>query len=247
MDRPIYSLFRLPLIAGAAWAINVTMTPPNPPPSPEQRVQPSIMERKLGFSTLIPTLAKVRRIMHYTSLVILIWVFFICESSTIVVGQFRPLQRLPFVTPVSVVASAMALSGGLIRRSCYNYLSKLFTFDLAILPDHRLITSGPYSVVRHPSYSGAILSGVGTAMLFLGTRGSWLGRVFRAGIRKCKDMAGYKSGHFVYDTGQRYRVVWTVILVPRARKEDEMMKSQFGKEWEEWSPAFRWRLVPGIF
>jgi protein-S-isoprenylcysteine O-methyltransferase len=39
-----------------------------------------------------------------------------------------------------------------------------------ILPDHQLVTSGPYRVVRHPSYSGLLLffAGLGIAL------GGWL-------------------------------------------------------------------------
>ena len=32
-------------------------------------------------------------------------------------------------------------------------LGRLFRFELAILPGHKLIKHGPYSVVRHPSYT----------------------------------------------------------------------------------------------
>ncbi|ESK96461.1 hypothetical protein Moror_6969 [Moniliophthora roreri MCA 2997] len=251
MERPLYALLRLPLIAGTAWAITITMTPPNAAPLPEHRVERLATERYLlpGFTSWVPTLGKVRVAIHRSSLNIF-WIFFLCESSAIIGAQFRTFQGcLPFVTPVSLAASTMALAGGLIRRSCYLHLSKLFTFDLAILPDHRLVTSGPYAVVRHPSYSGALLSAAGAVIMFLGSRGSWLiecsGLIsdnvklwFGPGLNSLSTFAAIFGS--VTSLG-------LVFMLPRAQKEDEMMKRQFGKEWEDWSRLVRWRLVPGVY
>jgi protein-S-isoprenylcysteine O-methyltransferase len=41
------------------------------------------------------------------------------------------------------------------------YLGRLFTYDVAIVADHRVIDSGPYRLVRHPAYTGSLLSFVG--------------------------------------------------------------------------------------
>jgi protein-S-isoprenylcysteine O-methyltransferase Ste14 len=51
--------------------------------------------------------------------------------------------------------------GGYIRYSCYRELGRLFTFEMSIRKDHKLVTSGPYSIVRHPGYTGAVLTVVG--------------------------------------------------------------------------------------
>ncbi|HET6312349.1 MAG TPA: isoprenylcysteine carboxylmethyltransferase family protein, partial [Chloroflexia bacterium] len=50
------------------------------------------------------------------------------------------------------------------------WLGPMFTRLVQILPGHRLVTSGPYRFVRHPSYSGLLLffTGVGLAL------GDWL-------------------------------------------------------------------------
>ncbi|CAD6904965.1 unnamed protein product, partial [Tilletia caries] len=57
----------------------------------------------------------------------------------------------------------MAGLGGGLRYWCYRELSHFFTFTLAILDDHRIVSSGPYAVVRHPSYTGLFL--VASAMI----------------------------------------------------------------------------------
>ncbi len=53
---------------------------------------------------------------------------------------------------------AMIVGGILFRAMAVRYLGKYFTATVQIRADHNLITSGPYSIVRHPSYTGAFLA-----------------------------------------------------------------------------------------
>lgn len=39
----------------------------------------------------------------------------------------------------------------------------------------------------------------------------------------------------------------TAALIGRTFKEDEMMKAEFGKNWEAWAAKVKWRLIPGVF
>ena len=55
----------------------------------------------------------------------------------------------------------MASLGGLIRYKCYRALGTMFTFEMSIRKDHMLVTSGPYSIVRHPGYTGIFLVVIG--------------------------------------------------------------------------------------
>jgi protein-S-isoprenylcysteine O-methyltransferase Ste14 len=50
-------------------------------------------------------------------------------------------------------------------------LGKYFTFDVAVHNNHTLIQEGPYRYIRHPSYSGALLSLVGFGLAL----GNWAG------------------------------------------------------------------------
>ncbi|MCJ7452791.1 MAG: isoprenylcysteine carboxylmethyltransferase family protein [Steroidobacteraceae bacterium] len=50
------------------------------------------------------------------------------------------------------------------------YLGRFFTVDVAIAEDHRVVDSGPYRVVRHPSYTGALLGFLGFGICL----GNWL-------------------------------------------------------------------------
>ncbi|KAJ8480995.1 hypothetical protein ONZ51_g6289 [Trametes cubensis] len=77
------------------------------------------------------------------------------------------------ISPTFLIGCMFAMSGGLLRLACYRTLGRFFTYEITIRQDHRLVTSGPYSIVRHPSYLAIILIVVGNLLCFLGP-GSWL-------------------------------------------------------------------------
>lgn len=55
-------------------------------------------------------------------------------------------------SPAFLIGTLLVISRGLLRWSCYRYLGKMFTYEVPVQEKHYLVTSGPYSVVRHPSY-----------------------------------------------------------------------------------------------
>ena len=63
--------------------------------------------------------------------------------------------------------------GGLLRRHCFRVLGTFFTGAVTIQADHRVIESGAYRWVRHPSYSAALLIVLGIALCL----GNWLSAV----------------------------------------------------------------------
>lgn len=137
------------------------------------------------------------------------------------------------VTIPFIIGWAMNLSGSLIRRQCYNILKSFFTFELAIRKNHKLITYGPYSFVRHPSYTGALLSSAGAFLCHI-TAGSWL-----------TECSGWAVNIWIIWT--MFAVIVTLSLVPRMKKEDSLLHKQFGKEWESWAERVPYRLFPGIY
>ena len=62
---------------------------------------------------------------------------------------------------VSGIGVAVFAAGVSLRWYAIAYLGRLFTFDVAIAVDHRVIDTGPYRRVRHPAYTGSLLSFVG--------------------------------------------------------------------------------------
>jgi protein-S-isoprenylcysteine O-methyltransferase len=60
---------------------------------------------------------------------------------------------------------AMVFAAGLtIRWYSIVHLGRFFTVNVAIAANHRLIDTGPYRFVRHPSYTGALMAFLGLAL-----------------------------------------------------------------------------------
>jgi protein-S-isoprenylcysteine O-methyltransferase len=62
---------------------------------------------------------------------------------------------------VSLIGVALFLAGVLLRWYSIVHLGRFFTVDVAIAAGHKVIETGPYRFVRHPSYTGALLAFVG--------------------------------------------------------------------------------------
>ena len=55
-------------------------------------------------------------------------------------------------------------SGLALRWFSVFYLGRLYSFEVAIANDHQVINTGPYRYLRHPAYSGSLLSFFGLGM-----------------------------------------------------------------------------------
>ncbi len=81
-------------------------------------------------------------------------------------------------------------------------LGRLYSPEVTIQKDHRLITFGPYRLIRHPRYLGGMIQGIGLSLLFR----SWVGLVLT--------------------------VTFVVIILFRVKDEEALMHREFGQEWE---------------
>lgn len=54
--------------------------------------------------------------------------------------------------------TTLIILGILIRFIAIKTLGKFFTVDLTVRDDHKLINTGLYRLIRHPSYTGSLLS-----------------------------------------------------------------------------------------
>ena len=59
---------------------------------------------------------------------------------------------------INLIGFFMIIAGISFRAWAVNSLGKYFTATVQISTDHQLVTSGPYAIVRHPSYTGAFLA-----------------------------------------------------------------------------------------
>jgi protein-S-isoprenylcysteine O-methyltransferase Ste14 len=64
------------------------------------------------------------------------------------------------------VGLALCCLGGAIRILALRQLGPQFSAYVTLQPDHRLVQSGIYSVVRHPLYLSLLLAGPGLALVF---------------------------------------------------------------------------------
>ncbi|KAG6895813.1 hypothetical protein C0992_012315 [Termitomyces sp. T32_za158] len=136
------------------------------------------------------------------------------------------------LTPLSLTGSLIAIAGARLRLECYHALQEFFTFEVTVRPNHRLITHGPYSYVRHPSYTGMVMVFIGTCCWFA-SPGSWIRR------------SGKVWKVFIVGLMMVYLGL-LVGLMQRMPKEDELLKETFAEEWEDWARRVPYWLVPGI-
>lgn len=76
-----------------------------------------------------------------------------------------PVGSLGFSLWTYGLGSLLFLAGIGLRWWSIIHLGRFFTVDVAIAPDHRVVSDGPYRFVRHPSYAGALLSFLGLGIL----------------------------------------------------------------------------------
>ena len=91
-------------------------------------------------------------------------------------------------------------AGGAVRLWPVFVLGRRFSGLVAIQPGHALVTTGIYSIIRHPSYLGLLVSSVG-----------W-GLAFRLGV------------------GVMLAVLTLVPVIGRIRAEEALLRSEFGAE-----------------
>ena len=81
-------------------------------------------------------------------------------------ARFESLLQLGPVAMSTLYAAGLGLfaAGLALRWYAVAYLGRLFTYDVAVAADHRLVDSGPYRHIRHPAYTGSLLTFVGLGL-----------------------------------------------------------------------------------
>lgn len=72
--------------------------------------------------------------------------------------------RLPHWDWIAIVAVVLFVTGLFVRWWAIVVLGPFFTVDVQIAKDHELVETGPFRLVRHPSYTGVMLAFVGFAL-----------------------------------------------------------------------------------
>jgi protein-S-isoprenylcysteine O-methyltransferase Ste14 len=69
-------------------------------------------------------------------------------------------------TLVFFVGITLMLAGLAFRFYAMRFLGRSFTYDVAVQPNQTIVEAGPYRYIRHPSYTGALITllGLGLAL-----------------------------------------------------------------------------------
>lgn len=103
------------------------------------------------------------------------------------------------------IGVALFAAGGMLRLWPFFVLGSRFSGLVAIQPGHRLVTSGIYALIRHPSYLGLLVNALGWALVF-------------------------RSGVGVILVG-----LTLVPLVARIRSEELLLRTHFGAEYDDYA------------
>ncbi|KAG2144797.1 hypothetical protein BD769DRAFT_1597754 [Suillus cothurnatus] len=235
------SLLKIPLILSPPVAMHVAFTPPHTPTS-DDAVHENFIEWILHYDINygLPITKAISWAIAFTELAI-------TASHTIdpnilpnrlqaVIGSLRAIQDASITSPF-LFGTLLIVIGGFIRWWCFRTLGRFFTFKLSVRKGHQLVTSGPYAVVRHPSYAGAALLSIGQFIL----HGSLSSLVRRSGVLNIPVL---KAIAVVVLMG---RMIVVASLILRIKHEDEAMKSISRAEWENWAKVVKYRLIPAIY
>jgi protein-S-isoprenylcysteine O-methyltransferase len=151
------------------------------------------------------------------SLVWLNLVIYSCIAVAVTMGMLGigRVKGLPAAVPLAGLV--MLVLGILIRWTAIFTLRKYFTVNVVIQSGHKIIKSGIYRFVRHPSYSGALISFWGMGLIF----SNWVSFVVMA-------------------------LPITIAFLKRIKLEERALTEAFGEEYEEYR-KHSWHLFPLIY
>ena len=58
----------------------------------------------------------------------------------------------------------LTIAGWLLRMWCKHIMGKMFTYQITVYKDHEIMDKGPYSLVRHPGYTGILSNWMGICL-----------------------------------------------------------------------------------
>lgn len=124
------------------------------------------------------------------------------------------IVALPFVWWTGLVLYTVGVS---LRYWGILHLKEQFTRNVSVREGDRLVSSGPYRLLRHPLYTGLFLIIIGFCV--------GLGNLY----------AAFVCG-----------ILITIALLHRIRLEEAMLVEQHGEKYKEWCRS-RYRLIPFVY
>jgi protein-S-isoprenylcysteine O-methyltransferase Ste14 len=150
------------------------------------------------------------------SLIVALWWIGIALDFSL--SLFLPQAAISWQRTLLFIAGiCLMLLGVALRWYSVSVLGKYFTFDVAIHSGQVLVEVGPYRYIRHPSYSGALLSLLGFGLAL----GNW---------------AGLAASLLCLGFAYAYRIP----------VEEAALASALGETYKQYLKR-TWRLVPFLF
>ncbi|CDO72822.1 hypothetical protein BN946_scf185002.g7 [Trametes cinnabarina] len=239
-------LLKVPLLAAHAVYTYRGMTPPRRPPLPDEQKRfaiPDYMTRTTTLQMAVTAVAKWALCgVAIAEAAVILALYAPSPASTRVLDILLPNTPATHaasigLTSMSAAACLLGITGGAVRVWCHRTLGKFFTWQMAVQSDHQLVTTGPYAIVRHPSYTGWVLMFAGNFALLL-SKGSYF---VEAGCWRTR------TGQVVASAILAYLASVTVSLLSRMAKEDAVLRREFGSQWEEWAKRTPYRLIPYVY
>ncbi|KAL0480350.1 hypothetical protein AKO1_007150 [Acrasis kona] len=126
------------------------------------------------------------------------------------------------LSSIQLIGFVLVMVGSLTRLWCFHTLGSFFTFDVAILPQHKLIRSGPYAYVRHPSYTAILFMVTGSFML---CRNEW---IFCFLPSSSKDIIGHWMNPMLNIS------FVAAFIIKRVSLEEKLMSEYFKDEFKDY-------------
>ncbi|KAH7913613.1 hypothetical protein BJ138DRAFT_581832 [Hygrophoropsis aurantiaca] len=231
-------LVNLSLLFASTLAFNASTRPPNPPPSKDEQLKVPVFDHLFVkvFKWFPPIVASVPCI---AATAVGLASKLPSPTSSQILSVLLPAGHLPDLTPdrYLIASAVLTVTASLGRIWCFRVLGRYFTYNLGIQKDHRLVTSGPYSFVRHPSYTAALL----------GLTGISLTHVSPSSFARSCGWLDTPVGRFLAGLWFLHYLWGLSVVFTRLNREDTMLKKGFGDEWEQYAAKVPNRLIPWIY
>lgn len=97
----------------------------------------------------------------------LIWLVYLAAIALGIVAAYQlHTCQMPWPKVALETGYCLFALGLILRWYAIIYLGRFFTANVAIAADHRVIDTGPYRYIRHPSYTGGLLALFGFCLSF---------------------------------------------------------------------------------
>ncbi len=140
------------------------------------------------------------------------------------------------ISPTFLVGLVCVTVAAYLRVKCYRHLGRHFTFELSLRKEHKLITDGPYSVVRHPSYTALFIYFAGLVMTLLGSGSWWAEHGIFFSLGRIMGMAMVSIV-----------TVWVIFFLNRVQLEDKVLETNFREQWSAWAKETPYKIFPLVF